>query len=107
MKPEQAQELRKAFNKNQIDQIPKRNNKTGNTVYLDYVGHAHVTDRLLQVDPDYSWIPLATDTNGMPLLDEFGGLWINLTVCGVTRPVMGGLMVTRAVTLLKKLLVMP
>jgi hypothetical protein len=86
MKLEQAQELRKAFNKTQIDQIPKRNNKTGNTIYLDYVGHAHVTDRLLQVDPEYTWTPLATDSNGMPMLDEVGGLWITLTVCGVTRP---------------------
>ena len=86
MQQEQADALRKPFNKTQIDQIPKRNNKTGNTIYLDYVGHAHVTDRLLQVDPSWTWQPVAFDqTTGQPVTDEFGGLWIVLTVCGVTR----------------------
>jgi hypothetical protein len=28
---------------------------------------------------------MALDANGLPLLDENGGLWIKLTVCGVTR----------------------
>lgn len=55
-------------------------------IHLDYVGHAHVTERLLKVDPDWSWEPMATDANGLPQLDGSGGLWIRLTVNGVTRP---------------------
>jgi len=54
-------------------------------VHLDYVGHAALTDRLLDVDPLWDWAPLATDDKGLPLLDEDGGMWIRLTVCGMTR----------------------
>jgi hypothetical protein len=81
-------------------------------IHLDYVGHADVTIRLLEVDPEWSWAPKATDVdpdllkvamasgdaeivravienappkfetdrNGSPV-----GLWIKLTVGGVTR----------------------
>lgn len=54
-------------------------------VHLDYVGHAALTDRLLDADPDWSWEPFALDANGLPAIDKDGGLWIRLTVCGVTR----------------------
>lgn len=54
-------------------------------VHLDYVGHAALTDRLLDCDPEWSWEPVAFGPNGTPLLDEHGGMWIRLTVCGVTR----------------------
>lgn len=54
-------------------------------IHLDYVGHAAVTDRLLDVDPEWSWEPMALDESGLPLFDRSGGLWIKLTVCGVTR----------------------
>jgi hypothetical protein len=55
-------------------------------VHLDYVGHAALTDRLLDADPEWNWSPLAFDPDtGLPALDKDGGLWINLTVCGVTR----------------------
>lgn len=59
-------------------------------IHLDYVGHADTTARLLDADPAWQWEPLATDEHGLPLLDtdERGnpvGLWIRLTVCGVTR----------------------
>lgn len=54
-------------------------------VHLDYVGHAALTDRLLDVDPAWSWEPLALDVNGLPAIDKDGGLWIKLSVCGVTR----------------------
>lgn len=54
-------------------------------VHLDYVGHAAVTDRLLQVDPMWSWEPLAVDERGIPALDNKGNLWIRLTIAGVTR----------------------
>jgi hypothetical protein len=53
-------------------------------VHLDYVGHAAVTDRLLQVDPTWTWEPLAL-ADGLPALDRAGNLWIRLTVNGVTR----------------------
>jgi len=54
-------------------------------VHLDFVGHAAVTDRLLSVDPAWTWEPLALDATGLPALDRSGNLWIRLTVCGVTR----------------------
>jgi hypothetical protein len=54
-------------------------------MHLDYVGHAAITDRLLQVDPTWSWEPVAFNPNGLPALDGSGGLWIRLTVAGVTR----------------------
>lgn len=53
--------------------------------HLDYVGHAAVTDRLLSVDPEWTWEPFATDEAGLPALDRSGNLWIRLTVCGITR----------------------
>lgn len=54
-------------------------------IHLDYVGHAEITDRLLQVDPEWEWEPLAWDARGLPLFDEDGGLWIRLTVAGKRR----------------------
>lgn len=54
-------------------------------VHLDYVGHAALTDRLLDCDPNWGWEPVAYWPNGTPLMDENGGMWIKLTVCGVTR----------------------
>ncbi len=64
---------------------------------LDYVGHAAVTSKLLQVDPEFGWEPLARDEHGLPIIvtngllaDEQIGLWISLTVSGVTRPGFGG-----------------
>lgn len=56
-----------------------------NATHLDYVGHAALTDRLLDVDPEWSWEPVAFGPNGLPQLDQNGGLWIRLTVLGVTR----------------------
>lgn len=55
-------------------------------VHLDYVGHAAITDRLLDVDPNWKWEPFATDQNGLPQFDNIGGLWINLTILGETKP---------------------
>lgn len=99
--------MRKPFETHQISKLPKptkaqteevRNDyKKGircdicgtwhhpKVVHLDYVGHAALTDRLLDVDPGWSWEPLAADEKGLPALDKDGGLWIKLTVCGVTR----------------------
>jgi hypothetical protein len=55
-------------------------------VHLDYVGHAALTDRLLDVDLEWDWEPFALDERGLPAFDQFGGLWIKLTVLGKTRP---------------------
>lgn len=59
-------------------------------IHIDYVGHADVTERLLRVDPVWSWEPFALDEDGLPKLDvdDLGrpvGLWIRMTVLGVTR----------------------
>lgn len=54
-------------------------------VHLDYVGHAALTDRLLDTDPEWSWEPVAFTDLGLPAFDQTGGLWIRLTVCGITR----------------------
>lgn len=53
-------------------------------LHLDYVGHADVTDRLLDVDPEWTWEPVPDPAAaGLPVTP--GGLWIRLTVAGVTR----------------------
>jgi hypothetical protein len=96
--------LREPFPPNEVERLPRpmwkgawddgRKAKCGecggyhvleNTIHLDYIGHSQVTRRLLEVDPLWTWEPMATDDNGMPRFDGFGGLWIKLTVCGVTR----------------------
>src|ERR1035437_8406321 len=46
-------------------------------VHLDYVGHAALTDRLLDADPLWTWEPLAYH-DGLPAFDSTGGLWIKL-----------------------------
>jgi hypothetical protein len=79
MTPEQAAKLREPFPKSAIGKMPKAG------LQLDYVGHAAVTQRLLEVDPTWTWQPAGINDNGLPALDERGGLWITLTVCGVTR----------------------
>ena len=99
--------LRVPFPLNQISSLPKptkqqtdevkRDYKAGarcsicngwhhpKVAHLDYVGHAAITDRLLDVDPAWTWSFLAVDSLGMPVIDNDGGMWISLTVCGVTR----------------------
>ena len=91
--------LRKPFPANQISKLPKplkRDAPKGRcaecggyhglpAVHLDYVGHAALTDRLLDADPAWTWEPLAMTPDGLPVLDQFGGMWIRLTVSGVTR----------------------
>jgi hypothetical protein len=82
MNPEQAKALRAPFPPEAIGYLPKAGIK------LAYVGHAAVTDRLLEVDPEWTWEPAATDENGLPILLRHGesvGLWIKMTIGGVTR----------------------
>lgn len=57
-------------------------------IHLDYVGHGAVTERLLDVDPEWSWEPVAYDDHGLPAISrrgEMAVLWIRLTIGGVTR----------------------
>ena len=91
--------MRKPFEANQISSMckpTKRDNQPGHcrdcggfhkvpSVKLSYVGHAALTDRLLEADPEWTWEPLAVTPLGTPQLDPDGGLWIKLTVAGVTR----------------------
>jgi hypothetical protein len=105
-KPEGLDLLRAPFPPNQISKLPKPTKaqteavkadfKKGirckdcgswhhpEVIHLDYVGHAALTDRLLDTDPEWSWEPLAL-RDGLPAFDQSGGLWIKLTVCGVSR----------------------
>lgn len=91
--------LREPFPAHQISKLPKpykRDSAKGKcaecggyhglpAVHLDYVGHAAATDRLLDTDLEWTWEPLAVDERGLPAFDKNGGLWIKLTVAGVTR----------------------
>jgi hypothetical protein len=91
--------LREPFPAHQISKLPKPFKKDAQkgrcpecggwhglpAAHLDYVGHAALTDRLLDADPAWSWEPLSVDERGLPALDKDGGMWIRLTVCGVTR----------------------
>lgn len=52
--------------------------------HLKYVGHARITQRLNDVDPNWSWRPYAEADDGTPMIKN-GALWIYLTVCGITR----------------------
>jgi hypothetical protein len=93
------QRLREPFPEHQISLLPKptkrdapkgKCNVCGGyhglpAVHISYVGHAALTDRLLECDESWSWEPVAFGPDGLPLLDRDGGMWIRLTVCGVTR----------------------
>jgi hypothetical protein len=80
---------------------------TGAHTHLDFVGHADITDRFLKVDSDWSWEPVERDVNPQilaaalatgnpeivkmvldsapPKFDANGGMWMRLTIGGVTR----------------------
>jgi len=91
--------LRQPFPPHQISKLPKPLKKDAQkgkcdvcggyhglpAVHLDYVGHAALTDRLLDADPAWTWEPLALGADGLPAYDHSGGLWIRLTVLGVSR----------------------
>lgn len=99
---ESLKKLREPFSPHLISRLPKptraqtdavkqnwqsgiRCNECGgwhhpDVVHLDYVGHAALTDRLLDVDPLWSWKPV-----GELSLDKNNGLWIELTISGLSR----------------------
>lgn len=102
--PEGLALLRQPFPENQISKLPKETRAQiderkkdrnamvwncpqcgghhhRNAVHLDYVGHAALTDRLLSADPHWTWEPAVIE--GLP--NPGNGMWIKLTVCGVSR----------------------
>jgi hypothetical protein len=105
----QLAKLREPFDDNQINMLPKQMRKDdqdkgrcepgskfsgdgkfcggwhAKSIHLDYVGHAALTARLLDADPEWFWEPLAHSDMGLPVFDGFGGLWIRLHIAGVTR----------------------
>jgi hypothetical protein len=99
VKDEQAQALRAPFPASQVGTLPQPYRKDAQkgtcqecgkwhglpAMHLDFVGHGAVTSRLLEVDPEWNWEPLALDDTGLPALDRHGNLWIRLTICGTTR----------------------
>ena len=100
------EKLRRPFDLDQIELLPKYTGRKGHDgkipreaykrcgecggyhpfpcVHLNYVGHAQITDRLNEVDPEWNWEPCSFDQAGNPLVLN-GGMWIRLTVLGVTR----------------------
>jgi len=73
------EKLREPFPPEQIGKLPKGG------IWLDFIGHGYITARLLDADPAWNWRPMALDERGLPLFDEYGGLWMYLTVGGVER----------------------
>ncbi len=64
-------------------------NHSSASIHLDFVGHADVTARLLEVDPHWTWRPFtAEEIAGIPPTLR-NGLWIWLTVLGIERPGFG------------------
>ena len=105
LKPTGLALLRAPFPANQISKLPKETRaqaderkarKQGcmvwkcpecggahhkDATHLDYVGHAALTDRLLDCDPHWYWEPYVAD--GLP--NAGNGMWIKLHVCGQSQ----------------------
>lgn len=111
MTPDQAKQLREPFPSEKVGKLPRvwcaacrespnrscqahqkskcsdcNSHITSAHLHLDFVGHADATDRFLEVDHEWTWEPMALDQRGLPAFDDHGGLWIRLTIAGVTRP---------------------
>lgn len=91
--PDCSDRRKKCENKNHIKKRCSTCNATISPkhIHIDFVGHANVTRRLLEVDPLWTWEPFALDESGLPLVDTDSlgnpvGMWIKLTLCGHTRP---------------------
>jgi ribosomal protein S27E len=57
-------------------------------IHLDYMGHAEVTRALIEIDPGWSWEPVAWSEQGEPLVQvrqNTARLWGRLTLLGVSR----------------------
>lgn len=83
MKTKTAALLRKPFEGTQISTFPLN---AGSKAGLSYIGHAALTDRLLQADPDWTWEPVADPASiGLPMAGAGVEMWIRLTIDGTTR----------------------
>lgn len=83
MTPEMQAALRKPFDANQISTFPRN---AGAKAGISYVGHAALTDRLLQADPEWTWDPVADPASlGLPIVGAGVEMWIRLTIGGVSR----------------------
>ena len=75
-----------------------------NGVLLDYVGHAEITRILIEIDPEWTWEPVAWDggrpathlqlgkmkkRDGTTIEIPTVSMWGRLTLLGVTRPAVG------------------
>lgn len=117
MTPEQAMALREPFPDSEIGKLPRvtcgdcrdrqdkccskhkkskcnlcHNYITDAHIHLDYLGHAELTDRLIDVDPEWTWEPAAWTEHGTPAISKHRTnlvMWGRLTICGVTRPGVG------------------
>jgi hypothetical protein len=84
-----------------VDKLPKptkRDNEKGScrecggwhglpAVHLDYMGHASVTRALIEIDPEWSWEPIAFNDAGEPVVTLAGShlrMWGRLTLLGKT-----------------------
>jgi hypothetical protein len=76
--------------------------KNGNS--LDYVGHAEITKILIEIDPEWSWTPIAWENGRPQTTTQLGkitkrdgtvlefptvSMWGQLTLLGVTRIAVG------------------
>jgi hypothetical protein len=62
---------------------------------LDFVGHADVTKMLIEIDPEWTWEPVAFDADGLPAYRVENGMahmagW--MTILGVRRLGIGSVM---------------
>lgn len=114
MTPEQAAALAAPFPSNELGLMPKpygpKDRRTAKqrctyraddgrrcggfhenpAIHINYVPVGAVYKRLREVDPAWTWRPLARDEHGQPILERGNGgnpvgIWIELEVCGVTR----------------------
>lgn len=74
-------------------------------IQLDFVGHADVTKMLIEIDPEWTWEPVAFDDNGLPAYRVENGMahmagW--LTLHGVRRLGIGSVQASKP-DLLKEL----
>lgn len=86
---EKLKQLRTPFPSSAISKLPRKyKDRQGvwHTMELEYVGHADLTERFLEVDPLWSWRPMAVEADGTPkvvksVTGDPVGLWIILKIC--------------------------
>ena len=74
-------------------------------IQLDFVGHADVTKMLIEIDPEWTWEPVAFDADGLPAYRVINGMaqmagW--MTIHGVRRLGIGSVQASKP-DLLKEL----